>query len=62
MPGGYLLCETYGGQGENYLQLPRPGEWKASLESWLDIETYEENLVGPINHRSVTVKLSGRKS
>lgn len=62
MPGGYLLCETYGGQGENYLQLPRPGEWKARLESWLDIETYEEKPAGPISNRSVIVKLLGRKS
>jgi hypothetical protein len=49
MPGGYLFCETFGGQGENYLQLPKPGEWRALLESWLDIKRYEEKIVGPIS-------------
>jgi len=62
MRGGYLFCETFGGQGGNYLQLPKPGEWKASLESWLDIDRYEEKLVGPSSQSSVTVKVSGRKS
>ncbi len=59
--GGYLLCETFGGQGENYLQLPKPGEWKSSLERWLHLEVYEEKTVGPRYQPSVTVKLFGRK-
>lgn len=62
MPGGYLYCETFGGQGENYLQLPKPGEWKVILESWLEIEMYEERIVGPIPGHAVTVKVFGRKS
>jgi SAM-dependent methyltransferase len=61
MPGGYLFCETFGGQGENYLQLPKPGEWRALLESWLDIKRYEEKVVGPISHSAVTVKVFGKK-
>lgn len=62
MPGGYLFCETFGGQGENYLQLPKPGEWKVILESWLEIKRYEEKIVGPISDPAVTVKVFGRKS
>jgi hypothetical protein len=59
--GGYLLCETFGGQGKNCLQLPKPGDWKLNLERWLHLEVYEEKTVGHHYQPSVRVKLFGRK-
>ena len=61
-PGGYLLCETFGGHGENYRELPKAGEWKASLVSWLSIDMYVEKPAGPDGQSAVSVKLLGRKN
>jgi SAM-dependent methyltransferase len=40
--GGHLYFETFGGQGQNYLDLPRPGEVKAALGVCCDFKHYEE--------------------
>lgn len=60
-PGGYLYCETFGGQGMNHIDLPRTGSWKSLLENWLDFELYQEKSVGPPHQGAVSVKFFGRK-
>ncbi|SLM48457.1 protein of unknown function [Nitrospira japonica] len=60
-PGGYLLCETYGGHGMNYVGLPQKGSWKALLQDRMDWITYREHSVGPPDQQAVTVKFLGKK-
>ncbi len=40
--GGHLYFETFGAQGQNYLDLPRPREVKAALGACCDFKHYEE--------------------
>lgn len=58
--GGHLYFETYGGQGQNHVDLPLPGQVKAALRSDFDIRHYEEK---PARHhmQAVTVKALARK-
>ena len=60
-PGGYLLCETFGGQGMNYIDLPEKGAWKELLQDRMEFEYYKEHSVGPPGGKVVTVKFLGRK-
>jgi SAM-dependent methyltransferase len=60
-PGGYLYCETFGGHGMNYIDLPQTESWKSLLENWLDFELYQEKSVGPPHQGAVSVKFFGRK-
>jgi SAM-dependent methyltransferase len=59
--GGHLFIETFGGHGENYLDLPKPGQLRAILQSDFDLVFYREKEVGPPSHRAVSVKLLGRR-
>lgn len=60
-PGGYLLCETFGGQGMNYKDLPKEGAWKQLLQDRMEFEYYKERSVGPPGQKAVTVKFLARK-
>ena len=60
-PGGYLLCETFGGHGMNYIDLPEKGAWKELLQDRMEFEYYKEHSVGPPGGKVVTVKFLGRK-
>lgn len=60
-PGGYLLVETVGGQGGNYLQLPQQGELKAALETDFDFVFYRERAAGPKINGAVAVRLLARR-
>ncbi len=53
--GGYLIYETYGGIGQNYLTLPRPGQFAAELCLDYDLVYYKETIVGP-RREAATVK------
>lgn len=55
--GGYLLLESIGGHGGNYLSLPEPGFVKAVLAESVDFRYFEERRVGPSNNRRATTKL-----
>ena len=60
-PGGCLLIETFGGQGRNYLDLPKSGELRSALQGF-DLPHYRERRVGPPEFDAVVVQAIGRKS
>lgn len=60
--GGHIYIETFGGQGANYLSLPRPGETKAALGDRIDLLFYQERVASRKNQDAVTVKALGRKN
>lgn len=61
LPGGYFLFESVGGQGGNYLELPRAGEMETMLGSCFDFEHYQERRAGPKGQNAVTVQLMARR-
>jgi SAM-dependent methyltransferase len=58
---GRLYIETFGGQGENYFDLPKAGELYNLLSPDFTFMFYKERPVGPAAHGSVAVKLLARK-
>jgi SAM-dependent methyltransferase len=60
LDGGHLFIETFGGQGQNYLELPKAGEIRQALKGYKLI-FYHEHSVGPISHNSVVVKVVAQK-
>jgi SAM-dependent methyltransferase len=58
--GGYLVYETYGGNGGNYLTLPYPGQIAAALYPYFELISYQEKPVGP-SKQAVTVKCLARR-
>jgi SAM-dependent methyltransferase len=59
--GGCLYIETFGGQGGNYLDLPKAGQLRDLLSKDFDLPLYREKKVGPAGYDAVTVKLFARK-
>src|SRR5207245_1342422 len=55
--GGYLFLETIGGQGGNYLALPKPGFVKAVLADAFELRYFKEKRVGPANNSAAATKL-----
>jgi len=60
MAGGHLFIETFGGHGQNYLDLPKANEIRQALQGYKLI-FYEERSVGPIAENSVVVKALAQK-
>jgi SAM-dependent methyltransferase len=58
--GGYIYIETFGGQGGNYLQLPKAGELRAALAGY-DLLHYKERSVGPATSNAVAVVALAQK-
>lgn len=58
-PGGYLIYETFGGQGQNWRDLPRPGQTRAEIEASFDLLHYHERPAGP-DRQAVAVRLFAR--
>ena len=58
---GYLYIETFGGQGRNYLDLPKAGQLHDLLSTNFHVLFYREKKVGPGGSDAVTVKLFARK-
>lgn len=58
--GGFIYIETFGGQGGNYLQLPKAGELRAALTGY-DLLFYRERSVGPTTSNSVVVLALAQK-
>lgn len=58
---GHLYIETFGGQGQNYLDLPRKGELRDALAKNYELRFYKERAVGPSNLEAASVKLLARK-
>jgi SAM-dependent methyltransferase len=61
VPGGLLFIETFGGQGQNYLDLPRVGQLRKAISKDHDLVFYREKSVGPPDCGAVAVKLLARK-
>jgi SAM-dependent methyltransferase len=59
--GGLLYIETFGGQGQNYLDLPSKGHLHGLLSKSYDLLFYKERAVGPPNFGAVSVKLLARQ-
>jgi SAM-dependent methyltransferase len=59
--GGHLYFETFGGQGQNHLDLPQPGEAKAALRGDFDVKYYKERAASRHHPQAVTVKVLARK-
>jgi SAM-dependent methyltransferase len=61
--GGYLYIETFGGHGQNYLDLPKEGQLRdAVVAAGFQLLSYRERKVGPANSSAVSVKLWAQKS
>src|ERR1700730_5460989 len=56
---GYLYIETFGNHGQNYLDLPKPGQIRTALNRLFAVIYYDEKRVGPRGD-AVTVKAFGR--
>jgi SAM-dependent methyltransferase len=61
LSGGLLYIETFGGHGQNYLDLPRKGQLKSTLSASHDLLFYRERPVGPSHFQAASVKLLARK-
>ncbi|MGZ8945729.1 MAG: class I SAM-dependent methyltransferase [Methylococcaceae bacterium] len=61
-PGGFLIYETYGGQGENWLSLPVQGELEDELVPNFSILKSRKSYVGPKDDQHVNLKLFARKN
>jgi hypothetical protein len=60
-PSCYLLIETPGGQGGNYLELPAAGRLREQLSDAFEFESYRERKVGPPETDAVSAGLLARK-
>jgi hypothetical protein len=60
MDGGHLFIETFGGHGENYLELPKADEIRQALKSY-KLLFYNERSVGPTCQNAVVVKALAQK-
>ena len=61
MPGGFLFIETYENRGGNYLELPKPWEFKTLLAPAFDFLYYAEKKAGPADANACTVRTLARK-
>lgn len=61
-PGGFLIYETYGGQGENWRSLPIHGELEDELTPNFSIIKKRESYVGPKDDPHVNLKLLAKKN
>lgn len=61
IPGGYLLVETVAGHGGNYLELPKAGMIKETLQTGFRLEFYKERYVGPETYKAVTVQALAKR-
>jgi len=59
-PNGYLIYETFGLQGNNWLSLPKPGEMRQRLASGFALINYKERAATTRKHDVVAVKLLAR--
>ncbi len=60
-PGGIVIFESFGGQGENWRELPAKDNFKESLDGAFEILYFKEKVVGP-EKSNITVKMVARKN
>lgn len=58
--GGFIIYESYGAHGRNWMVLPIQNQFQNELKNKFELLHYEEKLVGP-NKENVTVKMVARK-
>jgi SAM-dependent methyltransferase len=59
--GGYLYIETFGGQGQNFRELPKANQLGELLSKQVEFRYYKERKVGPLGVDSVVVTLFARR-
>ena len=59
--GGYLYIETFGGQGQNYRDLPKAQQLRELLSLHVEFKYYNERKVGPPEVDSVAVTLLAQR-
>jgi SAM-dependent methyltransferase len=59
--GGHLYTETFGGQGQNFRELPRAGQLRELLSRYVEFRYYKEQKVGPPEIDSVSVILLAKR-
>ena len=59
--GGYLYIETFGGQGQNFRDLPKAKQLRESLSTQVEFRYYKERKVGPADADSVVVTLFAQR-
>jgi len=55
-PGGFLIFQTFGAHGQNWLALPKAGSIKSLLGEGFQPVTYQEKSAGPLREGRVTVR------
>ncbi|MDP1666139.1 MAG: class I SAM-dependent methyltransferase [Methylobacter sp.] len=61
-PGGFLIYETFGGQGENWRFLPVAGELEDELAQDFSVLKKTVRLLGPENDQHLNIKLFAQKN
>jgi hypothetical protein len=59
--GGHLYVETFGGQGQNFRELPRAEQLRTLLSPHVEFKYYRERKVGPPEVESVAVTLFAKR-
>jgi SAM-dependent methyltransferase len=59
---GYLYIESFGGQGRNYLELPRSGQLKAALSGQCAFKFHQEKAASQKHPEAVTIKALAQKT
>jgi SAM-dependent methyltransferase len=59
--GGYVYVETFGGQGQNFRELPKAGQLRELLSRHMEFRYYKERKVGPTEVDSVSVTLFAQR-
>ena len=59
--GGYLYIETFGGQGQNFRELPKANQLGELLSKQVEFRYYKERKVGPADVDSVVVTLFAQR-
>jgi SAM-dependent methyltransferase len=59
--GGHIYAETFGGQGQNFRELPKAGQLRELLSGHVEFKYYKERKVGPTEFDSVSVTLFAQR-
>jgi SAM-dependent methyltransferase len=59
--GGHIYVETFGGQGQNFRELPKAGQLRELLSRHVEFRYYKERKVGPAEFDSVSVTLFAQR-
>jgi SAM-dependent methyltransferase len=59
--GGHLYVETFGGQGQNFRDLPKAGQLRELLSKYVEFRYYKEQKVGPPEIDSVSAVLLAKR-